>query len=278
MHALLFPGQGSQRKGMGEGLFDDYPELTRTADQVLGYSIRDLCLDDQGGRLQDTRYAQPAIFFVNALAALRLTAESPDAYGLFAGHSLGEYNALVAAGQLEIRPALELVKKRAQLMSQVRGGAMAAVTGLTSAQVTEALKEARIAQVHVAGRNTDLQTTVAGDARQMERAAAALIRAGARGVNPLRVSGPFHTPLMRPAATAFARVLGRHTFAPGTGTVVSSVHGEVFDHRKAADLLSSQLAEPVEWVTAVRTLRALGVDRFEEVNGTALGVMVQQVR
>ncbi len=276
MIGLVFPGQGVQRRGMGDELFDDAKELVAQADEVLGWSVAELCRDDPDGRLADTRYAQPAVYLVNALAAReRLT---PGRYAWFAGHSLGEYNALQAAGVLDLMTGLRLVARRAELMAAVTGGAMAAVTGLPARLVEGTLRGAGLRRVHVANRNSDRQVVIAGDRGELRRAIEAVREAGAGKVTPLAVSGPFHTPLMAPVREEFARVLADVPFAAGDTPVMSSVTADVFDPARAAELLSRQIAEPVEWVRTVQALRAAGVTDVDEVNGTTLTTLMSQIR
>src|SRR5205823_13876450 len=126
MLAYIFPGQGSQTRGMGGNLFDDFPELTAQADAILGYSIKKLCLEDPNQELNQTQFTQPALFVVNALTFLKKN-QKPD---YVAGHSLGEYNALFAAEVFDFATGLNLVKKRGELMSEAKNGGMAAVIGL----------------------------------------------------------------------------------------------------------------------------------------------------
>ena len=125
MATYLFPGQGSQRKGMGKGLFEAFPELTSEADEILGYSIRDLCLKDPKQKLVQTQYTQPALYVVNALSYQQKLKEVDQALDFVAGHSLGEYNALQASGAISFADGLKLVQKRGELMSQAPEGAMA---------------------------------------------------------------------------------------------------------------------------------------------------------
>lgn len=193
MRARIFPGQGAQRKGMGEDVFEDFPELIAQADEILGYSMAELCLQDPEGKLRQTRYAQPAIYFVNALLHLRENGE-PDGFEYFAGHSLGEYNALVAAGMLELTDGLELVRRRAEAMAGVTGGGMLAVIGLTREQVESLLFAEGVAAVYLANWNSDRQLVVAGDRAGVRAFGKAAARSGATKVTPLNVSGPFHTP------------------------------------------------------------------------------------
>jgi malonyl CoA-acyl carrier protein transacylase len=262
---------------MGEGLFDQYPDLTAAADAELGYSLKALCLEDSA-RLRDTRYAQPAVFFVNALSALRALGGRDGEYGSFIGHSLGEYNALVAAGCLDLMTALRLVRDRAEAMARVKNGGMAAVTGLTAERIEQLLREANLVQVFVANRNSERQTVIAGSSLQLGLAVERLKAAGARGVVPLPVSGPFHTPLMAPAARAYAAALRACEFKPAHTPVYSSATGVPFDFERAVTVLSSQITGPVDWVRAVRRLRGDGVTQFDEVNGTTLTALVRTIR
>lgn len=273
MLCLMFPGQGVQRRGMGEGLFDQYPDLTAAADAELGYSLKALCLEDSG-RLRDTRYAQPAVFFVNALSAAGREGE----YGCFIGHSLGEYNALVAAGCLDLMTALRLVRDRAEAMAQVTDGGMAAVTGLTADRIEQVLREANLAAVFIANRNSERQTVIAGGSMQLGLAMERLKSSGALAVVPLSVSGPFHTPLMAPAARAYAAALRACEFKPGHAPVYSSVTAAPFDSERAVTALTSQVTSPVNWVRAVRRMRGDGVTKFDEVNGTTLTALVRTIR
>lgn len=275
MHCLVFPGQGVQRKGMGEELFERYPEQTAAASELLGYRVADLCRDDPGERLADTRYAQPAIFLVNALSWLDRE-HGGQRYGYFAGHSLGEFNALVAAGVIGLMDGLALVRCRAELMAGVSRGAMAAVVGLDSVRVEATLHSAGLNLVHVANHNSDKQVTVAGDRRQLALAVKALRAPGVR-VLPVPVSGPFHTPLMAPAGRAFAAVLREYEFRAGHTPVMSSVSGTQFDPDQAVELLSRQIYRPVEWVRTVQALRAAGVGHVDEVNGTTLTAFIARI-
>ncbi|MEV0005759.1 acyltransferase domain-containing protein [Micromonospora sp. NPDC050980] len=275
MHCLLFPGQGVQRRGMGADLFGLFPQETATADQILGWSIEELCVRDPHRRLRDTRYAQPAVFFVNALLARQLTAERR--YDYFAGHSLGEYNALVAAGMLDLGTALRLVDRRAALMAEVTGGGMSAVQGLPVSFVRRALTETGLPRVFVANLNADTQNTIAGDRAELAVAAKAIGALPGARVVPLNVSGPFHTPLMEPAAERLRAELADCHFAAPHTPVVSSVTGDVLDPAQAADLLARQLWAPVEWVRAVTTLRAAGVTGFDEVNGKTLSAFLTRI-
>ncbi|WBB75642.1 acyltransferase domain-containing protein [Micromonospora sp. WMMD1128] len=277
MQCLLFPGQGVQRKGMGADLFAHFPETTALADGILGYSIEELCTRDPHRRLRDTQFAQPAVFVVNALLGMQRANEQPDAYRFFAGHSLGEYNALVAAGVLDFGTALRLVRRRGELMAGVTGGAMSAVQGVPAAFVERVLRETGLSSVHVANLNADTQTAIAGDRVEVAVAAKAIGALPGARVVPLNVSGPFHSPLMAPVEPALRELLRACVFADGHGTVVSSVTGAVFRPDEGAELLARQVSTPVQWVRAVTTLRAAGVTRFDEAHGSTLTALVSRI-
>ncbi len=157
LRACVFPGQGSQSVGMGAGLFERYPEETAAADEILRYSIAELCLTNPGGRLDQTQYTQPALFVVNALAYRRRQDEGLPAPAFLAGHSLGEYSALWAAGVFDFTAGLRLVQRRGELMSQAAGGGMAAVIGCDGSLAATILAEHRLAGIDVANYHTPNQ-------------------------------------------------------------------------------------------------------------------------
>ena len=161
--AVLFPGQGSQRKGMGKELFGRYPEAERQAEDILGYSVPELCLEDPGGRLGDTVYTQPVRYVVNALA-WRAAAEEGLTGDVLLGHSVGEYAALLAAGVFDFATGLRLVARRASAMAGVRGG-MSVVLGLEAGQISEVLRSAGLSAIDLANLNAVDQIVIAGRGR-----------------------------------------------------------------------------------------------------------------
>jgi malonyl CoA-acyl carrier protein transacylase len=263
---------------MGADLFRRYPEIVAAAEDVLGWSPREMSERGDVAQLTDTRYAQPAVFLVNALRALAHAEDDPREYAVFAGHSLGEFNALVAAGILDLMGGLRLVRERALAMAEIRDGGMVAVLGLSADEVERLIRRSNLSQVFLANRNSDRQVTLGGQTAQLGLVSRLLRSAGAGNVLPLRVSGPFHTPLMAPARARFARALREVSFGPGHTLVVSSVTGTDFDPGCAAELLTRQLVSPVEWVAVVHRLRRLGVTQVDELEGTALTAMMGAVR
>src|SRR5215510_14092967 len=171
MIACLFPGQGSQRRGMGQGLFDEvreYAAVERDVDTILGYSLRKLCLEDPDTRLKETQFTQPSLYVVNALHYYKAVSEGIRP-AFLAGHSLGEYNGLLAAGVFDFLTGLRLVKKRGELMSQARNGAMAAVIGLSADAIAKLIRENGLASIDVANFNSPSQIVLSGPVEDIKR-------------------------------------------------------------------------------------------------------------
>lgn len=284
MIAFVFPGQGSQKKGMGQGLFDevaDYAAIEPEVDALLGYSMRQLCLEDPEDRLKDTRYTQPALYVVNALHT-RKALDGGARPKWLAGHSLGEYNALLAAGVFDFLTGLRLVQKRGELMAQARGGGMAAVIGLGVDAIAGTLADNGLDAIDVANFNSPSQTVISGPVDDIQRAGPLLQAAGARMCMPLPVSAAFHSRYMADAAREFEAFLAPIPFAAPRTPVVANVTAQPYpaeggDAAKA--LLVGQITGSVRWVDSVRFLLGQGVDRFDEMGpGNVLSRLVQQIR
>ncbi|MFE3677443.1 ACP S-malonyltransferase [Streptomyces griseus] len=267
MRCYVFPGQGTQKKGMGRSLFTRFPDLRRRADRVLGYPIEELCLENPERRLSETAYAQPAIYVVNALHWAAAQEDLPAA-DFFAGHSLGEYSALYAAGAFDFATGLALVRSRAELMSRISGGAMAAIVGVSEQIVEETLERHGANGVVIANHNAPEQFVLAGSREELARLRPVFEKTeGVRGFVPVRVSGPFHAPAMAPAAERFRSVLAAVDVGRLRTPVVSNVTGRPFgpDAREVRDLLAEQIARPVRWSDSIRYLRDAGVSDFTEL-------------
>ena len=248
--ALVFPGQGSQHVGMGADLFDRFPALVREADEILGYSIRTLCLEDPDRTLSQTQFTQPALFVVGALAYEAFLADEGEPTDLvLAGHSLGEFTALYAAGALTFGDALRLVAERGRLMSHVEGGAMGAVLGLGEAEIRDRLQRAGEDSVDIANLNGPTQTVLSGRAEDVDRCGALFTGDGVRFVR-LKVSGAFHSRYMAAVADEFRAALDRTPFATPRHTVIANATAQPYagDPR---DLLARQLVSPVRWLDTV---------------------------
>ncbi len=265
MHAVVFPGQGAQAKGMGLGLFELFPEMVHIAERVLGYSIQKLCLEDQDGKLNQTQYTQPALFTVNALSYLQRAAETPEPPAFLAGHSLGEYNGLLAAGVFDFETGLQLVAKRAELMAQAQGGGMAAVVGLSEEQVRAVLSDASLADMELANLNTPSQFVVAGPRQSVEAAEPLFTKAGAALYRVLNVSGAFHTSYMAQARKAFETFLDSFHFAAPQVPVIANLTARPYDPDRIKETLAAQINSPVQWIDSVRYLMGKNVHEYVEV-------------
>jgi [acyl-carrier-protein] S-malonyltransferase len=288
MLALLFPGQGSQEVGMGadvhaaseaaRGVFD-------AADRALGFSLSKLCFEGPEEELLRTEIQQPAIL-TTGIALLRALEERCEiAADYVAGHSLGEYTALVAAGSLDFEAAVRLVHARGRFMQEAvpeGRGAMAAVLGLGPDEVDQACAGARATTGRVvasANYNSPQQTVIAGDATAVEVACTRARQEGAKRTIPLAVSAPFHCELMAPAAEKLAQELARISFSDAQPPVVNNVEAEPNAAAdRMADLLKQQVTSPVRFNEMVTRMADLGVDRFLEVGaGRVLSGLVARI-
>lgn len=280
MRCHVFPGQGVQKKGMGSVLFPRFAELCAQADKVLGYSIEELCLKNPERRLSTTEYAQPAIYVVNALHYLVAREELPPA-DYFAGHSLGEYSALFAAGAFDFATGLAVVKRRAELMGRADGGAMAAVVGASEALVSQTLRAHGADGVVIANYNAPEQFVLAGSAEDLTRLKPVFeALEGVRGFVPMRVSGAFHSPWMASAAAEFGDYLASVDIGELTTPVISNVTGRPFEAGADAvrRALTEQLTKPVRWMDCVRYLRHAGVSTFVEMSeGKVLTSLIDKI-
>jgi trans-AT polyketide synthase/acyltransferase/oxidoreductase domain-containing protein len=265
MKAVFFPGQGSQRRGMGSELFPRFPAECELADDILGYSIRDLCLNDAGSRLKLTQFVQPALFVVNALTWFARKAEGVEpAY--IAGHSLGEYNALLAAECMDFAAGLRMVKRRGELMGMANGGGMVAVIGLTIDRVTEILNTAGVDDVDIANHNAQSQIVLAGLPAGLERASAILEKERAVRMVPLKMSAAAHSRYMEPAAQSFFGHLKDVAFQAPRFTVLANVTAApIKSAGEIPDLLRRQIVSRVRWWEIMKRLRAAGVRDMEEL-------------
>lgn len=265
MQAYLFPGQGAQFKGMGATLFDQFPTLTAQADQVLGYSIKECCLEDPGRRLDQTQFTQPALYVVNALSYLKKVDETRERPQYVAGHSLGEYNALFAAGAFDFATGLKLVKQRGELMSRATGGGMAAVVGMTAERITELLEQHDLTGIDIANYNAPTQIVIAGFQAEVARAITVLEAAKAAMVIPLNVSGAFHSRYMAGARADFAEFIADFRFGDLTMPVIANVTALPYQQSEVKANLIRQIICPVRWTDTMRYLMGRGAVTIDEV-------------
>jgi malonyl CoA-acyl carrier protein transacylase len=276
----MFPGQGSQSVGMGGDLFERFADWTSEADRILGYSIRELCLEDPRAELGLTQFTQPALFVVNALMWRARTEAGKPAPSFVAGHSLGEYNALLAAGVFDFATGVELVRERGALMGRVSGGGMAAVIGLPPARIVEILASSEAGRrLDVANYNAFDQTVVAGPVADIETVKPDFEAAGVRAFTPLKVSAPFHSRYMKEAMDEFDALLGRFDFAAPAIPVISNVTAAPYPVDDVRGTLAMQIGSSVRWLDSMIGLLDRGLTEFEEVGpGNVLTKLLLRIR
>ncbi|TDQ42388.1 ACP S-malonyltransferase [Aureibacillus halotolerans] len=283
--AFIFPGQGSQEVGMGSDIQEFSPEAKKvftTADDCLKFGLSELIAKGPKEVLTETKNTQPALL-TTSVAYLRLLEKEGISPTFTAGHSLGEYSALVASGVLSFEDAVTLVRKRGELMEEAvpnGEGAMAAVLGLAQELLEQAAKEVREAGdiVQLANLNCPGQIVVSGSVQGVAVLSEKAKELGARRVLSLEVSGPFHSELMKPAAEQFQAELANKEFRNAAIPVVSNVTAQaVTEGKQVANLLIEQLYSPVHWEASVRYMIEQGVDTFVEIGpGKVLGGLVKK--
>lgn len=288
MHAgigLVFPGQGSQSVGMGKALCEAYPHLRQVYDEastVLGYDVAALCFEGPAEKLNLTEHTQPALL-VSSIAALRALQPAGIKPVAVAGHSLGEYSALVAAGGISYRDAVGIVQKRGQYMSEAvpaGTGLVAALLGLAADVVREVCREAASAGVvQAANFNSPGQVVIAGEKAAVERAIDIAKTKGCKKAVPLPVSVPVHTPLMQQAADRLAKDLAAVAWSDLHMPLINNAEAKQIV--KAADIQASlvrQLPSSVLWEDSVKTMAAMNVKIFIEVGpGAVLTGLIKRI-
>jgi len=260
----VFPGQGSQYKGMGAALLDRYPHLVKEADEVLGYSLRRLILEDPDNVLNSTDFTQPALFVTTALSFLEKRDHNLPLPQFYAGHSLGEFNALFAAGGFAFATGVALVKRRGQLMAQAPKGAMAAVLGLEHTTVREILAGSSYTGLDIANINSATQVVISGLFEEIHACEPLFVQAGAKYVR-LNVSAAFHSRCMLGVQEAFAKFVSGVSLQPLTAEVISNYTARPYSRTGYQDLLIQQITHPVRWYESLSWLLAQGPLSLEEI-------------
>ncbi|MBI3186179.1 MAG: ACP S-malonyltransferase [Myxococcales bacterium] len=283
--AFIFPGQGSQSVGMGKAMADAFPEakaVFEAADDALKWKLSELCFEGPEEDLKLTANTQPAIL-ATSIAVHAVVSKRMPAPDFVAGHSLGEYSALVASGAMSLCDAVRAVRERGSFMQEAvpaGQGAMAAVLGLSPEVVRSICEECAGGQVlSPANYNEPAQTVIAGHAQAVERAKARLEEAGAKRVLSLPVSAPFHCALMEPVKPRLAAVLSGMSFGAPSAPVVTNVEAKPnADPSRIVPLLLAQVTSPVRWIECVEELRRQGVTRFVELGpGRILAGLVKRI-
>jgi [acyl-carrier-protein] S-malonyltransferase len=284
MKAYVFPGQGAQFVGMGKDLSEGSAlarELFTKANSILGFNITEIMFEGTEEDLRQTKVTQPAIFLHSVILSRVLGDEfKPD---LVAGHSLGEFSALVANKVLSFEDGLKLVSKRAMAMQKacdLEPSTMAAVIGMDDSEVERVLLQVKDEIVVPANYNTPGQLVISGSVKGIEKACEKLMEAGAKKTVILNVSGAFHSPFMQPAAEELSNAIKATKFNKGTCPIYQNVTGQsVVDPEIIKKNLIAQLTSPVRWSQSVRNMIASGVTHFTEVGpGNVLQGLIKKVK
>lgn len=279
--AFVFPGQGSQFPGMCKDLYDAHAEareMCQTADRLLGFSLTDVMFEGTADDLKQTKVTQPAVFLHSVVAQRLMTIEKPD---MVAGHSLGEFSALVACGALRFEDALLLVSARAQAMQaacEANPGTMAAVLGLPDEQVDEICKK-QSGVVVAANFNCPGQIVISGEVEAIDAACVAMKEAGARRALRLNVGGAFHSPLMAPAAEDLKEAILKTEFHKPFCPIYQNVSAKAETEPEIIrENLLKQLTAPVRWTQSVQNMIADGANEFYEFGpGDVLKGMIRKI-
>lgn len=282
---FLFPGQGSQFVGMGRDLFDgseSVQALYKEAQEILGYDIGRLCFSGPGEQLNQTEFTQPALL-LTSIAALQLLHDGPLAPSAVAGHSLGEYTALVAGGGMTVRDAVGLVHKRGRYMAEAvppGSGLVAAILGMSEREIEEICQEVQSAGIVApANLNSPGQTVVAGEKTAVEKALELAKSRGAKRIIPLPVSVPVHTPLMQIAADRLKKDIDSLNWSDLKVPLINNVEAKPI--RTVEEVRSSlvrQLASPVRWQDVIQCMFRMGITHFVEIGpGKVLAGLVKRI-
>ena len=280
--AYVFPGQGSQFSGMGKDLYENSAKakaLFDKADEILGFKISEIMFAGTDEQLKETKVTQPAVFLHSVISALCIEDFKPD---MVAGHSLGEFSALAAAGAIDFEDALRLVAIRAremQLCCDKVPGTMAAIIGLED-KVVEDICQQTEGIVIPANYNSDGQVVISGEKAAVEAACAKFLEVGARRALPLSVSGAFHSPLMEPARAALGEAIASTAFKEPSCPVYQNVTALPHTNpEEIKDNLLKQLTSPVRWSQSVRNMRLDGAEEFIELGpGNVLTGLIKRIK
>lgn len=281
--AFVFPGQGAQSVGMGKDLYENFESAKNvfdTADKVLGKSVTSLCFDGPEEDLKQTVNTQPSIVTMSIAALEAFKAELNITPTYTAGHSLGEYCAMYASGVMDLETTLLAIQKRADLMGQVKGGAMAAILNAPAGSLEEVLKEASsVGYVDVANYNSPAQVVITGDEAAVQKAGELLLEKGARRVVPLAVSGAFHSKFLEEAGREFANFVEDLDISSASIPVVTNVDASAtISANDFKNKMPRQIYSSVHWTQSIENMIENGVDTFVEIGpGKVLSGLIKKI-
>lgn len=279
MKTYMFPGQGSQSKGMGADLFDEFKELTAKADKILGYSIEELCVKDPRKELNKTQFTQPALYVVNAFTYYKKIEESGLKPDYIVGHSLGEFNALLAAECFSFEAGLKLVKKRGELMAETTDGGMAAILNASKTEIESILATNGLTNIDLANYNTPSQIVISGLIEEIGEAQK-FFQQGEMLYYPLNTSGAFHSRFMEASKEKFQRYINKFKLSDLSIPVISNVTAMPYQNNEVLTNLPKQMTSTVQWCDTIEYL--LGIEKameFEEIgNGDVLTKLIKTIK
>ena len=279
MTVAIFPGQGSQSVGMKSDLMDKYPEYVEKTSDIMGIDVKEIILKNPDNKLNQTQFTQPLLFLVNTLAFIEYRCTHPHKkFSYFVGHSLGEFNALLAAGAFDYEQGLNIVKKRAELMSEAKSGAMAAVIGLRKESVLKILSDKLNNEINIANYNAYEQIVISGSKQNIEESEKYFEQQGVRFIM-LNVSGAFHSPLMNPAQNKFKTFLDKQTFKILKTPVISNFTSTPYGDQNPKELLLKQLVGEIKWVDTIEYLIGQGENDYIEMGpGNILSGLINKIK